>query len=146
VVLTLAGVGGGVGPNQLLGKMSLYSLAIWVLLPFAVVDVLTTGSWRGIDPYHLALGWSVVLLMVTYTDVGAGFNQLLDVTVLAVIAADHLAGRLQTSKPPLPRSLWYWRSRWCGEPGPAPCSLRCRTSGQLSSVLPSGTPSIRSRP
>jgi hypothetical protein len=33
--------------------------------------------------------------MVTYTDVGAGFNQLLDVTVLAVIAAGHLAGRLR---------------------------------------------------
>jgi hypothetical protein len=67
-----------------------------VLVPFAVVDALTAGGWRRIGPFHLALGWSLVLLMVTYTDVGAGFNQLLDVTVLAVIAAGHLRGRLRT--------------------------------------------------
>jgi hypothetical protein len=34
---------------------------------------------------------------VTYTDVGAGFNQLLDVTVLTVLAVGYLAGRLDVS-------------------------------------------------
>ena len=100
-VLTLAGVGGGVGPirapNQLLYQMYTYAGAIWLLIPFAVASVLSEGRWRRPGMYDLALGWALVLLIVTYTDVGAGFNQLLDASVLTVIVAGHLAGRTVTT-------------------------------------------------
>jgi hypothetical protein len=100
-LLTLAGVGGGVGPirapNQLLYQMFTYAGAIWLLIPFAVASVLSDGRWRRPGMYDLALGWAVVLLIVTYTDVGAGFNQLLDISVLTVIVAGHLAGRTITT-------------------------------------------------
>jgi len=99
-LLTLAGVGGGVGPirapNQLLYQMYTYAAATWLLVPFAVASVLFDGRWRRPGMYDLALGWAVVLLIVTYTDVGAGLNQLLDVSVLTVIVAGHLAGRTVT--------------------------------------------------
>src|SRR6266545_1303460 len=99
-LLTLAGVGGGVGPirapNQLLYQMYTYAAATWLLVPFAVASVLFDVRWRRPGMYDLALGWAVVLLIVTYTDVGAGLNQLLDVSVLTVIVAGHLAGRTIT--------------------------------------------------
>jgi hypothetical protein len=98
-LLTLAGVGGGVGPirapNQLIYQTYTYAAAVWLLMPFAVLEVFASGGWRRVSPYHLAFGFAVVLLMVTYTDVGAGFNQLLDVTALTVVLAGHLAGRLR---------------------------------------------------
>jgi hypothetical protein len=101
-VATFAGVGGGVGPvrapNQFLYQLANFGLAVWVLVPFSVFGVFTARSLRGISPYHLALGWAFLLLLVTYTDVGAGFNQLLDVTVLTVLTVGHLAGRLDVPR------------------------------------------------
>jgi hypothetical protein len=102
VALTFAGVGGGVGPlrapNQFLYQSANFGLAAWVLVPFAVLGIVTVPRLREISAYHLAWAWAVVLLLVTYTDVGAGFNQLLDVTVLTVLAVGHEAPRLQVSR------------------------------------------------
>lgn len=101
LVSTFAGVGGGVGPirapNQLLYQLANFGLAVWVLIPFAVLGLLTASRLREISAYHLAFTWALLLLLVTYTDVGAGFNQLLDVTVLTVLTVGHLAGRLDVS-------------------------------------------------
>ena len=102
LVSTFAGVGGGVGPvrapNQFLYQMANFGLAVWVLVPFAMLGALTAHSLREVSVYHLALAWAFLLLLVTYTDVGAGFNQLLDVTVLTVLTVGHLAGRLDLSR------------------------------------------------
>jgi hypothetical protein len=101
IVLTFAGVGGGVGPvrapNQILYQLANFGLAAWVLVPFAVVGALTAQRPRRISVYHIALGWAFLLLLVAYTDVGTGFNQLLDVVVLTVLAVGHLASRLDAS-------------------------------------------------
>ncbi|MDP9331610.1 MAG: hypothetical protein M3P11_13375 [Actinomycetota bacterium] len=101
VVLTFAGVGGGVGPirapNQVLYQLATFGPAVWALVPFAAAGALI-APLRRISVYHLALGWAFLLLLGTYTDVGAGFNQLLDVTVLTVLAVGHLAGRLDVSR------------------------------------------------
>jgi hypothetical protein len=98
-LLTLAGVGGGAGPirapNQVLYRTYRFAPAVWLLVPFAFTGVLTGGRWRRLGPYHLALMWAALLLIVTYTDVGADFNQLLDVTALTIIVAGELAGRLR---------------------------------------------------
>ena len=95
-LLTLAGVGGGVGPirapNQLLYQMYTYSAAVWLLMPFAVITLFVNGR-RRIGLSHLALFWALVLLIITYTDVGSGFNQLLDVAVLTILVAGSLAER-----------------------------------------------------
>jgi hypothetical protein len=93
-------VGGGVGPirapNQVLYQLHAYAIAAWALIPFAIVGVATVRSLRKIGPYEYALGWALLLLTVTYTDVGAGFNQLLDVTTLTVIVVGLFAARLRT--------------------------------------------------
>lgn len=102
LVSTFAGVGGGVGPirapNQFLYQLANFGPAVWALVPFAVLGVLIAPRVRHISAYHLALGWAFLLLLVTYTDVGSGFNQLLDFTVLTVIAVGHLAGQLDVSR------------------------------------------------
>lgn len=99
-VLTLAGVGGGVGPirapNQLLYQMYTYAAAVWLLMPFAVLTLLMNGGRQRVGPYHLALACALALLLITYTDVGAGFNQLLDVTVLTILVVGAFAGREAT--------------------------------------------------
>ena len=96
-ILTLAGVGGGVGPirapNQLLYQMYTYAAAVWLLMPFVVITLFVNGGRQRVGLFHLALFWALVLLTVTYTDVGAGFNQLLDVTVLTILVAGSLADR-----------------------------------------------------
>jgi hypothetical protein len=101
-ILTLAGVGGGVGPirapNQLLYRMYRYAFAVWLLMPFAVAGVLSRVGWRRLGPYHLALIWALLLLLVTYTDVGADFNQLLDVTALTVIVVGMHSRRVATTR------------------------------------------------
>jgi len=102
ITLTFAGVGGGVGPirapNQVVYQLARYGPAVWALVPFAAAGALMARHVRRISVYHLALGWALLLLLGTYTDVGAGFNQLLDVTVLTVLAAGHLAGRPDLSR------------------------------------------------
>ena len=50
-------------------------------------------SWRQLPVIHLTLGYALALLLVIYTDLGTGFNQLLDVVVLTALAVGHLAGR-----------------------------------------------------
>jgi hypothetical protein len=96
-LLTLAGVGGGVGPirapNQLLYQLFTYAGAVWLLMPFAVLTLLTNGRGQRVGPYHLALFWALALLLITYTDVGAGFNQLLDVAALTILVVGAFAGR-----------------------------------------------------
>lgn len=108
-VLTLAGVGGGAGPirapNQVLFNLAQYGPAIWALLPLALLGAVTRGGWRRISSYHFALGWALVLLLIVYTDVGTSFNQLLDVTVLTVIAVGSLAGRLQRAQGQAPLAV-----------------------------------------
>jgi hypothetical protein len=80
---------------------------VWLLLPFAVLSGLRDG-WRGIGPYQLALVFAIIIATATFTDVGAGFNQLLDVTVMTVIVVGQFAGRLprpETSPVPLELAL-----------------------------------------
>lgn len=99
IVLTFAGVGGGLmrAPYHLVLNLAKSASPVLILVPFALFGALNLHSVRRISVYHLALGWASLLLLATYTDVGADFNHLLDVTVLTVLAVGHLASRLNFS-------------------------------------------------
>jgi hypothetical protein len=109
LLLTFAGVGGGVGPirapNQLLYQFANFGLAVWVLVPFVAAGVILAKHLRRLSVYHFAIGWALLLLLVIYTDVGAGANQLLDVTVLTALAAGNFAARLETTDPRSPMAI-----------------------------------------
>lgn len=96
MAFTFAGVHGAGsllrGPNQVLYNLLGHAYGTVVLFPLAVVGALLSRG-RQVSPIHISLGWALLLLMVVYTDVGTGANQLLDVVVLTALAAGHLAGR-----------------------------------------------------
>src|SRR4029450_3456402 len=104
LAFSLAGVGGGVsflrGPNQLLYNLLGHASGIVVLFPLAVLGALLSRGWRQLSVIHVALIYSILLLLVVFADVGTGFNQLLDLAVLTALAAGHLASPAATSAPP----------------------------------------------
>jgi hypothetical protein len=79
------------GPNQLLFNLLGHASGIVVLFPLAVLGALLSRGWRQLPVIHVALAFSILLLLVVYADVGTGFNQLLDLVVLTALAAGHLA-------------------------------------------------------
>jgi hypothetical protein len=97
LAFSVAGVHGGGsllrGPNQVLYNLLGHAWSTVVLFPIAALGVLLPGRSRQISLLHIALAYALLLLVITYADVGTGFNQLLDVVVLTVLAVGDLAGR-----------------------------------------------------
>lgn len=91
-------------PNKLLHMLTNHAYGALVLLPLAVVGAILV-NWRRQPVVHIALGYALLLLLVVYTDVGTGFNQLLDVVVLSTLAVGVLAGRAVTSEESRPAQL-----------------------------------------
>jgi hypothetical protein len=87
-------------PNQVLYQLRSFATGAVVLLPIAALGALLTGSWRRLPVVHFALAYSLVVLLVVYTDLGTGSNQLLDVIVLTALAAGCLAGCAARSADP----------------------------------------------
>lgn len=104
LAFSLAGVGGGVsllrGPNQLLYNLLGHASGIVVLFPLAVLGALLSRGWRQLSVIHVALMYSILLLVVVFADVGTGFNQLLDLVVLTALAAGYLAAPAASSDRP----------------------------------------------
>jgi len=80
-------------PNQVLYNLHTFAKGAVVQLPLAMLGALLVGSWRRLAVVHFALAYALALLLAVYTDLGTGFNQLLDVVVLTALAVGHLAGR-----------------------------------------------------
>jgi len=78
-------------PNQLLFNLIGHASGIVVLFPLAVLGALLSRGWRQLPLIHVALTYSILLLLVVFADVGTGFNQLLDLVVLTALAAGYLA-------------------------------------------------------
>jgi hypothetical protein len=93
------------GPNQILYNLLGHASGAVVLIPLAVIGALLAERWRHVSIIHLALGYAVVLLLVVYADIGTGFNQLLDVVVLTVLAAGYLAARTAGGADPRTRRV-----------------------------------------
>jgi hypothetical protein len=100
LTFAFAGVPGGStiirGPNQLLYNLLGHASAVVVLFPLAVVSALLRGDWRQLSVFHVALMYALLVLMVIYADLGAGFNQLLDLVVLVVLVVGEWVGRVTT--------------------------------------------------
>ena len=96
MTFSTAGVGTGLAilrsPNQVLYNLLGYAFGTVVLLPLAAVGALLADNWRKPSVIHISLIYAALLLMIVYTDIGSGFNQLLDITVLTALAVGHLAG------------------------------------------------------
>lgn len=105
-LLAFAGVGGlgslARAPNQVLYNLSEFAQPAWALLPLAALATLDRRGW---NVYQAALTWALVLLLAVYTDIGTGFNQLLDVVVLTAVVVGHLAGRMAATDGPPARWL-----------------------------------------
>jgi len=104
LAFSLAGVGGGTSflrsPNQLLYNLLGHASGTVVLFPVAVLGALLSRGWRQLSVIHLALAYSILLLLVVFADVGTGFNQLLDLVVLTTLAAGLLAAPTASSDQP----------------------------------------------
>jgi hypothetical protein len=97
LAFSVAGIHGGFSvfraPNQVLFNLLGHAFGTVVLLPVAIVGALLAANWRTLSVIHFALGYSLLALLVVYTDVGTGSNQLIDMAVLIALAVGHLAGR-----------------------------------------------------
>jgi hypothetical protein len=102
LTFAFAGTGGPVGairaPNQLMFFALEDATAVWIIAPFAVVGILAAGIRSGVTLYHHALGWSLFLTLVVFTDMGAGLNQLVDLMVLTVVAVGWFAASLPAER------------------------------------------------
>ena len=98
MTFAFAGTGGPVGwiraPNQFMLFGSRDITAVWMVAPFAVAALLAARRLPALTLYHHALGWSLLLTLVVFTDMGTGGNQLLDLAVLTILAVGSLASRL----------------------------------------------------
>jgi hypothetical protein len=107
-IFTLA-LSGGVGlkalgraPNQLITNLGDLTQAGWILVPLAVFAVLRSRSWRDLTLAQWALGWSLLATLAVLSDLGTGYNQLVDVAALLVLVVGELVARpLRTERPEL---------------------------------------------
>jgi hypothetical protein len=102
LTLTFAGIGGPIGWIRAPSQLTFFGIgdapAVWMVAPFAILG--TLASWRSssLTVYHHALGWSLLLTLVVFTDMGAGLNQLLDPAVLTVVAVGVLASSMASDR------------------------------------------------
>lgn len=107
-IFTLA-LSGGVGikalaraPNQLITNFGDLTLAAWILVPLALFAVLRLRSWRDLTIAQWALGWSLMATLAVLSDIGTGYNQMIDVAALLVLVVGALAARTLRAERPDP--------------------------------------------
>ena len=79
-------------PNQMLFNLVSSAFGAVVLLPFAAVGPLLRPELASRSIVHVAIACALLLLLIVYSDIGTGPNQLLDLVVLVVLAAGSLPG------------------------------------------------------
>ena len=96
-ILGLA-LSGGVGlkalgraPNQLLTNLGDLTLAGWILVPLAIVAIVSARSWRGVTVTQWALAWATLTTLAVLSDIGTGYNQMVDMTALLVLVVGAFA-------------------------------------------------------
>ena len=97
VGLAVAGVGGAgtaaTAPNRLLHSLAQHTSPLWALVPVAAVAAMTSRLRARSGLVALSIGAQVPVLLVTFTDIGVGVNQLIDLAALAALAVALLAVR-----------------------------------------------------
>ena len=82
-------------PYRLLRLMTEEALAAVVLLPFVIAGVVRDVRDRTPSLPSLSLVTCTLVLLVVLTDIGTGWNQLIDLVVVEVLVVGRLAGRLR---------------------------------------------------
>jgi hypothetical protein len=82
-------------PHQVLFNLAEFAPGFLALLPVALVAAVTVGRRPETAVYDFAAGWALLVLLVVFTDIGTGLNQLIDVLVLVALLAAHLPERLE---------------------------------------------------
>jgi hypothetical protein len=81
------------GPYFLLHLLVEQAMAAWVLLPIAAAGIWLASAERRASLYQLSLVCCLVVLVVVLSDIGTGWNQLLDLVVLTALVVGELTGR-----------------------------------------------------
>jgi hypothetical protein len=81
------------GPYFLLNLLVEQALATWALLPIAAAGLWLAGRERRASLYQLSLVCCLGVLVVVLSDIGTGWNQLVDLVVLTALVVGELAGR-----------------------------------------------------
>jgi hypothetical protein len=81
-------------PYRLIHLLVSDATPAWAILPLAGVVVWLASIERRASIYVVSLAFALLVLLVVLTDVGTGWNQLIDAVVLAAIVTGELAGRL----------------------------------------------------
>ena len=71
--------------------------AAWALVPLAGIAAWMAVKDRQISPYLVSLICAAFVVVAVLTDVGTGWNQLIDVVVLTALVVGELGGRVQES-------------------------------------------------
>ncbi|HUK95985.1 MAG TPA: hypothetical protein VLU96_13155 [Gaiellaceae bacterium] len=78
------------GASTLIHLAFLHQDALWLLFPFAVLACALSLRRREVSLFQLALAISLLSLVVILRDPGAGFNHLLDMSVLTALVVGEL--------------------------------------------------------
>jgi hypothetical protein len=81
------------GPYFLLHLLVEQAMAAWVLLPIAAAALWLARAERRASLYQMSLVCCLGVLVVVLSDVGTGWNQLVDLVVLTALVVGELAGR-----------------------------------------------------
>jgi hypothetical protein len=100
--LATSGVDAGsilLAPYRLVHLLVSDATPAWAVLPFAGVIAWLAVTDHRPSIFVLSLSSALLVLLVVLTDIGTGWNQLIDLVVLAAIVTGELAGRVDTRAP-----------------------------------------------
>lgn len=101
LVLTFAGIGGladaVTAPYRLLRTAFGEATITWALLPAAVVGFALGRHRTRSAPLAISFAVSTMVLLIVFTDIGVGVNQLIDTTALVMLGTGLLAANLPTT-------------------------------------------------
>jgi hypothetical protein len=81
------------GPYVLVHLLVQQAMAAWALLPIAAAGLWLAGVQRRASLYQVSLVCCLGVLVVVLSDIGTGWNQLVDLVVLTALVVGEFAGR-----------------------------------------------------
>jgi hypothetical protein len=83
------------GPYVLFHLLVDQATGTWALFPVVAGAAWLAAKRRELSIYLVSLAWCLVVLFVVLSDIGTGWNQLVDLVVLTALVVGELAGRLR---------------------------------------------------
>jgi hypothetical protein len=85
-------------PYRLVHLMVDQMTTVWAVVPIVGLAAWTAARSRAVSLWPVSLLCSLAVVLVVLTDVGTGFNQLIDIVVLSAIAIGEFTGRLRDGR------------------------------------------------